>query len=109
MVLQTNHNVFRFEISVNDLAHSMHVVQTDQTLSSQSSCKRHRHSLVVIALDDLKEVYAQDFEHHNEVLAVWTVVNERIEELDAVRSVSTHSNLAQGLLKFSILRVKFID
>jgi len=34
--------------------------------------------LVVVALDDLEEVYAEDLKDHDEVFAVGSVVDERV-------------------------------
>lgn len=56
VVAQTDYHVLRLEVSVNYLAHSMHVVEPDQALASKASDQRQRHSVVVVALNDLEEV-----------------------------------------------------
>jgi hypothetical protein len=76
---------------MNDLAHAVHVVETDETLAGQLAHKRKRHSLVVVALDDLEEVHTEDLEHHHKVFSVRPVMNERVQKLDTVRGVTTHS------------------
>ena len=94
---------------MDNLAHAMHVVETNEALSGELSCKRHRNSLVVVALNDLEEVDAEDLEHHHKVLSVWPVVDERVEQLNAVRSITTHSILVQRLNQVLVLLVVRFD
>ena len=58
VVSQADHDVLGLEVCVNNLAHAMHVVKTNETLTSKLSHKRHRDSFVIIALYDLEEVNA---------------------------------------------------
>ena len=51
VVSQPDHHVLRFEVSMDDSTLPVHVVQSNQALSSQLPHKRYRHSLVVISLD----------------------------------------------------------
>jgi hypothetical protein len=78
IVTKANNNVFRLEISMNNLAHAMHIIKTYETLSSQLSNQRQRDSFVVITLDNLEEINTQDFKYHHKMFSVWTMVNERI-------------------------------
>lgn len=61
---------------MDDLAHPVHVVKADKALPGESARKRHGHTLVVVPLDDLEEVDAQDFKHHHEVLSIGTMMDE---------------------------------
>ncbi len=58
VVSQADHDVLGLEVCVNNLAHAMHVVKTNEALTSKLSHKRHRDSFVIIALYDLEEVNA---------------------------------------------------
>jgi hypothetical protein len=58
VVSQANDHILRLEVRVNDLAHAVHVVETDQALSCQLSHKGKRNSLVIVALNNLKEVHS---------------------------------------------------
>jgi len=73
---QANNNILRLEICVNYLAHSVHVIKTNETLSCKLPHQWNGHALVIISLDDLQEVDAQDFEHHDKVLSIWSMVDE---------------------------------
>ena len=85
-ISEANHNILRIKISVDHLAHSMHVVQANQALSCKSSHKRKRHSFIVISFDYLQEIHSQDFKHHYEMLSIWSMMNERIQKLGAMRT-----------------------
>lgn len=106
IVSKANNDVLRFEISMNDLAHTVHVVKANQTLASQLSHKGKWHTFVVIALNDFKEVNSQNLENHDEVLSVRSVVDKGIQKLHAVRGISTHAILFQTSFK---LRVVFVE
>ena len=90
---------------MDNLTHPVHVVETDQALSGKSSRERHRNTLIVVALDDLQEIDTENFEYHHKVLAIRTVMNERVEKLDAVTRVTTHTVPVQGIHQFLILLV----
>ena len=87
-VPQSDNNILRFEISVDNLAHSMHVIKADQTLASKLTGEWHGHSLIIVSLDYLQEVDSKDLKYHDEVLTVRPMMDERIEQLHAVRSVT---------------------
>ena len=107
--LEPDDHVLRFEVGVDDLAHPVHVIETDQTLSSKFSCQRHWDSLIVVPLNDLQEIYSEDLEHHDEVLAVRPMVDERVEKLHAVGSVAAHSKLVKFKLEDWIFFVVFFN
>ena len=78
IITKTNHNVFRLEISMNNLAHAMHIVKTYEALSCKLSNQRQWDSFVVITLDNLEEINTQDFKYHNKMFPIWPMVYERI-------------------------------
>ena len=69
---------------MNDLALSVHIVQTNEALTSKLAHEGDGHSAVVVTLDELEEIDAQDFKYHNEVLAVRPVVDKRVKQLHTV-------------------------
>jgi len=103
---ETDDNVFWLEVSMDDLAHAMHVVKSNEALAGQFSYKRERDTLIIIALDNLEKVHTEDFEDHNEMLAIGTMMNEGIEKLHTVRCVSTHAILLKALLELRIITIK---
>lgn len=105
IISEANYNIFRLEISMNNLAHAMHVIKADQTLPCKFTCQRHRNSLVVVALDNLQEVDSQDFKYHNEVLSIWAMMHKRIQKLSAVRLIATVTLPFQTCLEFWIILV----
>ena len=56
VVSQANYHVFRLEIGMDNLAHSMHVIEADQTLTSQLSYQGKRHTFIIVALDNFEEI-----------------------------------------------------
>ena len=58
VISEADDDVFWLKISVNDFAHAMHVVETDQALSGQFSNQWERHTLIIIALYNFEEIYA---------------------------------------------------
>jgi diadenosine tetraphosphate (Ap4A) HIT family hydrolase len=73
---------------VNDLADSVKVVKTHQALLGHDPDKWKRGALVVVPLDDLKEVHAEDLKDHNEMLSMWTMMQQAVQELNAVAIVA---------------------
>ena len=69
---------------MNDLADAVKVIEPHQALFRHDASQGHRNSLVIVPLYDFKQVNAKDFEDHHEVLAVGTVVQEAVQELDTV-------------------------
>lgn len=84
IVTQANHYVFWFEIGVDNLTHSVHVVQPDEALLGKASDKRQRNTVVVVSFDDFQEIDSKDFKHHYKVLSVGAVMDERIKQLCAM-------------------------
>jgi hypothetical protein len=41
---------------MDNLAHSMHVIEADQTLTSQLSYQGKRHTFIIVALDNFEEI-----------------------------------------------------
>lgn len=60
------------------LAYSVKIVQADEALLRHNSDKRHRHALIIIALNHLKKVYAKDFKYKNEMLTMLAVMQEAV-------------------------------
>jgi hypothetical protein len=75
---QTDYDVLRFEVGVDNFAHAMHVIQANQTLSRKLASQGHGHSLVIVSFDDLKEVNTKNFEHHNEVFAIGSMMDKGV-------------------------------
>ena len=62
----------------------MNIIKTYQTLSSQPPDKRKWHSTVVVPFNNFKEITSQDLKHHDEMLAIRSVVDERLQQLSAM-------------------------
>ena len=56
VVSQADDYVFGLEIGMDNLAHSMHVIEPDQTLTSQLSYQGKRHTFIIVALDNFEEI-----------------------------------------------------
>ena len=56
LFFESDDNILRLEVGVNDLTNSVHVVKSNQTLTSKSSRKWHRYSMIVVSLDDLQKI-----------------------------------------------------
>ncbi len=81
------HHVFRLEVSVDDVAHPVQVVQTEEDLAGNDADQGQRHPAVVVTLDYFQQIDPQDLEHHNKMLPVGPEVHERVQQLDAVTTV----------------------
>jgi len=73
----------------------MHIVEAEEALSSKLSNQGDGNTLIIVSFNDLKEIYSKDFEHHNKVLAIRSVMNEGVQKLDTVGCISTHAPLLQ--------------
>ena len=91
-------DVLWLEISVDDLADAVQVVQAHQALLRHYTDKRQRDALVVVALNDFKQVDAKNLEDHHKVLTVRTMVQEAVEKLDAMAVVTCDIFKLFGLL-----------
>lgn len=67
-------DVLRFEIRVDDLAHSVQVVESDQALLRHLPDDWKRSSFVVVSFDYFQQVAAENLEDRHEVLAVRSMV-----------------------------------
>ena len=94
---------------MDDLTHAMHVVETNQALLSQLSHQRQRNTLVLVSLDDLKEVDAENFENHDEMLAIRSVMDERVQQLRAVRRLRDNAELVETRKQVRISLVVLAD
>lgn len=56
----------------------MQIVQANQNLLGHPPHEWHRNALVVIPFHDFKKIDAEDFEDHDEVLAVGATVDEGV-------------------------------
>ena len=82
--------IFWFKICMDDVAHSVQVIQSNQTLPSNLPCDGYRHSLVLKRLDHLKQVDSKYLEHHDEVLPIRPVMQERVEQLHTRTAIRTY-------------------
>lgn len=109
LVSQADVHVLRLEVSMNNLAHAMHVVETNQALLRQLSHQRQRDTLVLVSLDDLKEVDTENFENHDEMLAIRSVMNKRVQQLRAMRRLRDNAELVETRKQVSISFVVLAD
>ena len=84
LVPEADDYIFRLEVGMYDLAHPVNVVKANEALACEFAHKWQRHTFIVVSFDDLEEVHTQNLEHHNKVLSVWTVMDERVEQLCTV-------------------------
>ena len=94
---------------MDDPAHPVHVVQADEALPRESPHQRQWHSLVVVPLDDLEEVHSQDLEDHDEVLSIWAMVNEGVQQLSAMRALRYHTESFQAAHQVLVILVVLLD
>ena len=66
----------------------MKVIQANQALFGHNPYEWHGAAFVVVPFNDLKEIDAEDFEDEDKVLAVLAMVEEAVEQLDAVAVVA---------------------
>lgn len=78
-------------------------------MSSKSPDKRKWDTTIIVSLNNLKEINSQDFEHHDKVLAVGPVVDERVQELRTVTTFSGESNSIKSFRKIVVIFIEFID
>ena len=61
---------------MDNFAHPMHIVKSNETLPRQFSRKRHGNTLVIVSLDDLKEVDSENLKDHHKMLAVGSMMDK---------------------------------
>ena len=88
--LQRERDVLRLQVSVDQPADPVHVVERHKELLCDLAHSRQWDSSVVIFLYEREQVLAQDLEGHHEVFAVEAVVEEPVVHLEAVGVLSGH-------------------
>jgi glutamyl-tRNA reductase len=94
---------------MNNLTHSVHVVKTDQALPRKSSHKWQGYSFVVVSLDDLKEVDTENLENHDEMLSIWTMMDERVQKLSTVGALRNYAELMQSRHEMLVIFIVFLN
>lgn len=77
-------DVFGLEIGVNDAALAVEVVEAEEDLLGDLLDQGHRDSPVVPALNESKQVLAENLEDHADMRSVGPLVLKRVEEADDV-------------------------
>lgn len=95
LLCQTQTYVLWLEICMDHFAHPMQVVEADKALSGHLPYHLQRSSLIIVSFNHFQEICSKNFEDSHEVLAIWTVMEETVEELDAIRIIA--SNILQFL------------
>lgn len=65
---------------MDDTTTTVHIIETQQNLLRNLLADGHRHTLVLMPLDQTKKVLSEHFENHANVGAVWTLMPEMVEE-----------------------------
>ena len=73
---------------MDDLALSMQVVKPNEALLRHLPHNGQRSAFVVVALDNLQQIDTEYLKHSDKVLAMWTVMQEAVQQLDTIRVVS---------------------
>ena len=76
LVSQADNHIFWFEISMDNLTHAMDIVEPNKALLGQSSDEWQWYTFIIVSFDDFKEVYSENLKDHNEVLAVWSMMDK---------------------------------
>ena len=95
-ILETKGDVLQLDVSVNQLADAVHIVQTHQQLLSDLSHLWHGNTSVVVLLHEIQEVLTKDLKSHHEMFPVLPMMKEPIEHLEAVSMLSV--DLEVGLV-----------
>lgn len=64
---------------MDNLAHTVDIVEANQALLGQPSHEWQWHTLIVVSFDDFEEVYSQNLKDHDEVFAVGSMVDKRVQ------------------------------
>ena len=65
---------------MNDTTTTVHIVESEENLLRDLLDERHRDTLVLMPLDETKQILAKDFEDHADMCAVGSLVPEVVEE-----------------------------
>ena len=74
---------------MDDLTYSVQIVKAHQALLGHDTNEGHWHTFVIIALDHLQKVDAEDLEDHDEVLPVGAMVQEAVQKLNTATIVAS--------------------
>jgi len=69
---------------MNDTATPVHIIETEQNLFRNLLADAHGHTLVLMPLDQTKEVLSEHLEDHANVGAVGALMPEMVKEGDYV-------------------------
>jgi len=72
---------------VNDFAVPVKKIKAKQDLSRNLLAETCRQAFIVVFLDNLKQIHAQDFKDKAKVLAIRAIVNKAVQKLDYVAFV----------------------
>ena len=78
ILVQGDNHIFWLQVSVNDSTLPMQVVQANQNLLGHPTNQREWNTLVVVSFHDFEKVNSQNLKHHDEVLPIWTGMNEGV-------------------------------
>jgi hypothetical protein len=73
---------------MDDSANSVQKVKSHENLASNFLHQIQWQSLIIISLQDLKQVYSEDFEDHTKMIAIGSLVEERVEQIEYMAVVS---------------------
>lgn len=82
IVLQFNHDIFRLQVSMDDIATFVQINQTKQYISSDLLYKPKRHPLlfVFIVLNEVQQIRAHQLKHTTHMFTMDSVMNEVINQ-----------------------------
>ena len=95
---ETQQNVLRLEICVNNSTNSVEKVQSHKYLPCDFLDQVKRKPFVVISLEHLEQIDPQDLEDHTEMVAIGSFVKEGVEEVEYVTIISIKCFLARLVL-----------
>ena len=87
------YNVLRFQISVDDTADAVHVVEAQQKLAGEAPYNRDWDAAVVVLFDKAQEILPKHLHRHRVVLSVQGMVEELVEHLQIVRVITRRLQL----------------
>ena len=70
---------------MNDTTTPVHIIEAQQNLLRNLLANGHGHTLVLMPLDQTKQVFSEHFKNHANVGAVGSFVPEMIKERDDMR------------------------
>ena len=85
---QAQIDILWFQISVDYLADTMQVIQSNQALFGHDSNQWHWHTFVVVAFNYFEKIYAQNLEDHDKMFAVRAMMQEAVQKLNTIAVLS---------------------